>query len=145
MRSKELRRSFGLMILLASERNERPSGATLRMRSDGVSGVITAQAISRWIVNKFMGRFIRQWRAMRSKGICWLSALRRALLQKREYCRPIREAWRCGRYARWRAHKASRPDRSRRDRAYREYISGISNGRRRESARRAQLELCSRR
>src|SRR6266404_5696242 len=103
------------------------------MCSEGVSGCITTLAMVRCRVSRFIQhapeRFLRE--------SDWLSKLRCELRGKWECCRPIQEAWQCARRVERRDHRASRRDRLRDDRGYREYTSRIWNVRRCEFARRA--------
>src|SRR6266478_5603067 len=95
-----------------------PFGARLLMCSDGVSGCITALAIVRWRLSKF----IRHAPERFSQESDSLSMLRCALREKSECCRPIQAMSQCGRLSESRGRTVSRPGQSPDDRGYREYI-----------------------
>src|SRR5882724_4635461 len=115
-----------------------PPGACLLMCSELVSGCITALAIVRCKVRRFILHAPERF----SPGSDSLSGLRCELRGMWGCCRPIQGAWQCGRHVEWRGRRVSRRDRSPDDRGYRECISRTWNGRRYEFVRLVPREPC---
>src|SRR5438034_11111689 len=117
-----------------------PFGARLLMCADGVSCCITALAIVRWRLSKF----IRHAPERFSQESDSLSTLRYELREKSECCRPIQAMSQCVRLSGSRGRTASRPGQSPDDRGCREYIFRTWSDRQCELARRVGQERCSR-
>src|SRR5258708_5489422 len=110
------------MSSLASADIERPGATRRAIPADGVSGIMIAAA-TRLCNSRSVTPVPPLWSARTFRP----SAPRHALFRRNVCGRPIRAAWRLGRFLKSHVHTASIRDRSLDDRAYPRYTSGTSN------------------